>query len=86
MSELTITVMFLVGFGVPIITGVAALFFLWQTRNKIVLAALLITHFIVGITFPLLGFVTWVLLFLAPYSKDYKPKKSSFDDAFADRD
>ena len=90
MSDTTIIIMILVGFGVPLIVGATCLYFLWQTRHRLTLVFLVILHVICVSAFPALGLalglVTWILMFFTPYADGYRPKECSFDDAFLDDD
>jgi len=85
-SDITISIMLLVGLGVPILAGATALYFLWQTRNRVTLVILFILHVICGVASPILGLISWIPMFLSPYADGYRPKENSFDGAFLDKD
>ena len=86
MSDTTIGIMLLIGFGVPLLAGSTALYFLWQARNRVTLVFLFILHVICGFASPILGVVSWIPMFFTPFADGYKPKENSFNDVFLDKD
>jgi len=75
MSDTLLRLMLLIGFGVPIIAGATAVYFLWKTRNRITLVVLFIFHLMCGFVSPFLGIISWIPMFFTPYAKGYKPEK-----------
>ena len=86
MSESVISGMLGVAFAVSIIFAILAFYFLWKERNRYILAFIITGHILVVIVFPLIGTLTWLLLFLAPYSDGREPERNSFNDKFSDWD
>ena len=80
MAEIFLVI--LIGFPLLIIT--TAFYHLSQSRNPyFVITCIMAFSFVLFILANFyLAFVIFVGSFFMPYKKDYKPKKSSFDDEF----